>query len=378
MSASAVVQLACELINRPSITPDDCGCQVLLGERLAKLGFSLEPLNFVDTNNLWARRGNSGPVFAFAGHTDVVPAGDLSAWHTPAFTATVQDGNLIGRGAADMKGALAAMIIATERFVSRYPDHRGSIAFLLTSDEEGPFINGTTRVVDTLMARNELIDWCIVGEPSSSAHVGDTIKNGRRGSLSAALTVFGVQGHVAYPDKAKNPIHAALPALAKLSSMQWDHGNAFFPPTSMQLTDVHAGIGASNVIPGQLRANFNFRFSSEVTHAQLKAQVATILDQYQLDYQLEWSLSGEPFLTPSGTLVDAVSDAILHCTGQTTQLSTSGGTSDGRFISKMGGQVIELGVVNSSIHQANEWVKIDDLEKLVDIYEESLKRLLIE
>ncbi|MGL4733898.1 MAG: succinyl-diaminopimelate desuccinylase [Enterovibrio sp.] len=377
MSASAVVQLACELINRPSITPDDCGCQVLLGERLAKLGFSLEPLNFVDTTNLWARRGNSGPVFAFAGHTDVVPAGDLSAWHTPAFTATVQNGNLIGRGAADMKGALAAMIIATERFVSRYPDHRGSIAFLLTSDEEGPFINGTTRVVDTLMARNELIDWCIVGEPSSSAHVGDTIKNGRRGSLSAALTVFGMQGHVAYPDKAKNPIHASLPALAKLSSMQWDHGNAFFPPTSMQLTDVHAGIGASNVIPGQLRANFNFRFSSEVTHAHLKTQVAAILDQYQLDYQLEWLLSGEPFLTSPGTLVDAVSDAILHCTGQTTQLSTSGGTSDGRFISKMGGQVVELGVVNSSIHQANEWVKIDDLEKLVDIYEESLKRLLI-
>lgn len=378
MSASAVVQLACELINRASITPDDCGCQVLLSERLTKLGFSLEPLNFVDTTNLWARRGNSGPVFAFAGHTDVVPAGDLSAWHSPPFTATVQDGNLIGRGAADMKGALAAMIIATERFVSSYPDHRGSIAFLLTSDEEGPFINGTTRVVDTLMARNELIDWCIVGEPSSCAHVGDTIKNGRRGSLSAALTVFGVQGHVAYPGKAKNPIHAALPALTKLASMQWDHGNAFFPPTTMQLTDVHAGIGASNVIPGQMRANFNFRFSSEVTHAQLKKQVAAILDEYQLDYQLEWSLSGEPFLTTSGTLVDAVSDAILHCTGQTTQLSTSGGTSDGRFISKMGGQVIELGVVNSSIHQANEWVKIDDLEKLVDIYEESLKRLLIE
>ncbi|MGL5290564.1 MAG: succinyl-diaminopimelate desuccinylase [Vibrionaceae bacterium] len=377
MTTSAVVQLACDLINRPSITPDDCGCQVLLGERLAKLGFNLESLNFVDTCNLWARRGNSGPVFAFAGHTDVVPAGDLSAWRTPPFTATEQDGNLIGRGAADMKGALAAMMIATERFISAYPDHQGSIAFLLTSDEEGPFINGTTRVVDTLMARNELIDWCIVGEPSSSLHLGDTIKNGRRGSLSAALTVFGIQGHVAYPDKAKNPIHMALPALAKLANMQWDQGNAFFPPTSMQLTDVQAGVGASNVIPGQLHAQFNFRFSSEVTQAQLKTQVAAILDEYQLDYQLEWSLSGEPFLTSPGTLVNAVSDAILHCTGQKTQLSTSGGTSDGRFISKMGGQVVELGVVNSSIHQANEWVKIADLEKLVEIYENILKRLLL-
>ncbi|MGL5334854.1 MAG: succinyl-diaminopimelate desuccinylase [Enterovibrio sp.] len=378
MSSSAVVQLACELINRPSITPDDCGCQVLLSERLAKLGFTLEPLNFADTRNLWARRGNNGPVFAFAGHTDVVPAGDLSAWRTPPFSATVQDGNLIGRGAADMKGELAAMIIATERFVSQYPDHRGSIAFLLTSDEEGPFINGTTRVVDTLMARNELIDWCIVGEPSSSHHVGDTIKNGRRGSLSAKLTVLGVQGHVAYPDKAKNPIHAALPALSKLASMQWDQGNAFFPPTSMQLSDIHAGIGASNVIPGQLHAQFNFRFSSEVTQAQLKARVAAILDEFKLDYQLEWSLSGEPFLTPRGTLVDAVSEAILRGTGQKTQLSTSGGTSDGRFISKMGGQVVELGLVNSSIHQANEWVKIDELEKLVDIYEQILKTLLVE
>ncbi|MDN7138559.1 succinyl-diaminopimelate desuccinylase [Pseudidiomarina sp. 1ASP75-14] len=375
-AAEDILQLAEQLIARPSVTPVDAGCQELLGERLQSAGFELESMVFADTTNLWARRGNEGPVFCFAGHTDVVPAGAEHAWRFPPFTPTRDNGFLFGRGAADMKGSLAAMLIAAERFIRRHPNHRGSIAFLITSDEEGPFINGTPKVVETLEARNEKITWCLVGEPSSTTRLGDVVKNGRRGSLSAELRVFGIQGHVAYPHLAENPVHKAAPALAVLAATEWDQGNASFPPTSFQISNVHAGTGAGNVIPGEFHVSFNFRFSTESTAAQLKQRVIAILDAHQLDYALDWKLNGEPFLTAEGELIKATSAAIHKVTGHETLLSTAGGTSDGRFIAPTGAQVVELGPVNATIHKVNECVEMEHLVQLTDIYEEILEQLL--
>ena len=373
---SDVIELAKELIRRPSVTPLDEGCQTLMGERLAALGFVLEPMVFEDTTNLWARRGSDGPLFCFAGHTDVVPAGPLEKWRTPPFEPTLEEGMLYGRGAADMKGSLAAMVVAVERFVAQHPDHNGSIAFLITSDEEGPFINGTVRVVETLVARNEKITWCIVGEPSSTAQVGDVVKNGRRGSLTGDLLVKGVQGHVAYPHLADNPIHRAAPALAELAAIEWDQGNDFFPPTSFQIANIGGGTGASNVIPGELNVQFNFRFSTESTSEGLKARVESLLARHGLDYELSWTLSGEPFLTDTGALLDAAVAAIDAVNGQRPALLTTGGTSDGRFIAPTGAQVIELGPVNATIHKVNECIKASDLDLLADMYQGVLERLL--
>lgn len=371
-----VTELTKELIARPSVTPLDEGCQTLMAERLAAIGFNIEPMVFEDTTNMWARRGNEGPVFCFAGHTDVVPAGDLSRWHTPPFEPTIIDGYLYGRGAADMKGSLAAMIVATERFVAKYPNHPGSIAFLITSDEEGPFINGTTRVIDTLEARNEKITWALVGEPSSTLKLGDVVKNGRRGSLTANLTVKGVQGHVAYPHLADNPIHKAAPFLAELSQTHWDNGNAFFPPTSMQIANINGGTGASNVIPGALEVMFNFRYSTEVTAEILIERVEALLTAHELDYDIHWTFNGLPFLTGEGPLLDATRHAIRQVTGYDTDPQTTGGTSDGRFIAPTGAKVLELGPVNATIHKVNECVKVDDLEQLALCYEVILEQLL--
>jgi succinyl-diaminopimelate desuccinylase len=349
-----------------------------MGERLAKIGFALESMIFEDTTNLWARRGTEGPLFCFAGHTDVVPSGPLEKWHTPPFEPTVIDGYLHGRGAADMKGSLAAMIIATERFVAAYPNHKGSIAYLITSDEEGPFINGTTRVIDTLEARNEKITWCIVGEPSSTHNCGDVVKNGRRGSLTGDLIIHGHQGHVAYPHLADNPIHKALPALTELSQICWDQGNSFFPPTSMQISNINGGTGASNVIPGELKVQFNFRFSTESSSKGLTERVHALLDAHGLNYELHWTFNGEPFLTDDGALVAAVQQAIEDTVHQATELSTAGGTSDGRFIAPTGAEVIELGPCNATIHKVNECVKIADLEILTDMYFKTMERLLVD
>ncbi|MFQ2026134.1 succinyl-diaminopimelate desuccinylase [Aeromonas veronii] len=373
---SDVIALAKDLIRRPSVTPLDEGCQTLMAERLARIGFVIEPMVFEDTTNLWARRGSEGPLFCFAGHTDVVPAGPLDKWHTPPFEPTIKDGVLYGRGAADMKGSLASMVVAVERFVAEHPDHTGSIAFLITSDEEGPFINGTTRVIDTLEARNEKIRWCIVGEPSSTAVVGDVVKNGRRGSITGDLLVRGVQGHVAYPHLADNPIHKAAPALAELTATVWDEGNAYFPPTSFQIANISAGTGASNVIPGELQVQFNFRFSTELTDMDIRERVEALLDKHGLDYQLSWTLSGQPFLTDTGALLDAAVAAIEAVNGQRPALLTTGGTSDGRFIAPTGAEVIELGPVNTTIHKVNECVKADDLDLLADMYQGVLERLL--
>ena len=376
MSDSTVITLAKDLINRKSVTPEDAGCQDMMQSILSAAGFENESLIFEDTTNLWSRRGTQGPLFCFAGHTDVVPSGPASAWQTPPFVATEKDGYLHGRGAADMKGSLAAMLAATKRFVSDHPDHKGSIAFLITSDEEGPFINGTTRVIDTLEARNEKIDWCIVGEPSSTESVADVVKNGRRGSLTGNLTVKGIQGHVAYPHLARNPVHEAALALSELAQTHWDDGNAFFPPTSFQISNLHAGTGAGNVIPGELSVCFNFRFSTEVTDKQLIERVTTILDNHKLEYTLDWTFNGQPFLTDSGELVEAVQSAITSVTGAAAQLSTAGGTSDGRFIAPTGAQVIELGPVNATIHKIDECVKMRDLETLEEIYYQTMVRLL--
>ncbi len=377
MTDSPVLSLAKALISRPSVTPSDEGCQEIIIKRLSALGFSIEPLVFEDTTNLWARRGTKAPLFVFAGHTDVVPAGDLAKWHSPPFEPRVKGGMLYGRGAADMKGSLAAMLIAVEDFVKANPFHQGSIGFLITSDEEGPFINGTTKVVDTLMARNELIDMCVVGEPSSTEFVGDVVKNGRRGSLTGELTIKGIQGHVAYPHLAKNPIHLALPALTELTQIKWDEGNDFFPPTSFQIPTLIAGEGVSNVIPANCHVQFNFRYSSELTAAEIKAKVQAVLDKHQLNYELNWILSGEPFLTAKGDLLDAVIHAVKTHTQKAPQLLTTGGTSDGRFIAKMGSQVIELGPVNATIHQVNECVRVKDLEILTKMYFTLLERLLL-
>ncbi|GLX76886.1 succinyl-diaminopimelate desuccinylase [Thalassotalea insulae] len=371
-----VIELTKSLISRMSVTPEDAGCQTLLCELLSPYGFNCETMVFEDTTNLWARRGTSGPVFCFAGHTDVVPAGNLELWHSPPFAPTIIDGMLYGRGAADMKGSLAAMVIATEQFVKDFPDHHGSIAFLITSDEEGPFINGTTRVIDTLEARNEKIDYCIVGEPSSSHQIGDIVKNGRRGSISGELAIHGKQGHVAYPEHVKNPIHLAMPALAELSQMHWDHGNDYFPETSFQLSNIQSGTGATNVVPGHLNAWFNLRYSTELTDQQIVDKINAVLTEHQLDYDIKWTFNGQPFITEPGTLVNAVADAITSVTGRETQLSTSGGTSDGRFIAPTGAQVVELGPCNATIHQVNESVSCDDLESLVDIYYQTLVKVL--
>lgn len=373
---SPTLSLACELIARDSTTPADAGCQQLMAERLAACGFRIEPMRFGEVDNLWARRGAQGPVLCFAGHTDVVPTGPLARWDTPPFEPTIRDGMLYGRGAADMKGSLAAMVVAVERFVAEYPSHRGSIAFLITSDEEGPAVDGTVKVVDTLRARQETVDWCIVGEPSSTEQVGDVVKNGRRGSLNARLLIKGKQGHVAYPHLARNPIHLSAPALAELAAESWDEGNAFFPPTSFQISNIHSGTGATNVVPGELEALINFRFSTDSTVESLQARTRAILDRNGLEYQIDWTVSGLPFLTEPGDLLDGVAAAIHQVTGRHTQPSTSGGTSDGRFIATMGTQVVELGPVNATIHQLNECIRADDLNTLTDIYQTTLTRLL--
>ncbi|EOU2462333.1 succinyl-diaminopimelate desuccinylase [Vibrio navarrensis] len=376
MTDSPVLALTKDLISRQSVTPEDAGCQDVMIERLQALGFEIERMVFEDTTNFWARRGSEAPLFAFAGHTDVVPAGKLDQWHTPPFEPTEKDGYLYGRGAADMKGSLAAMVVATERFIAQHPDHKGSIGFLITSDEEGPFINGTVRVVETLMARDENIDMCIVGEPSSTAIVGDVVKNGRRGSITGDLTVKGTQGHVAYPHLADNPVHKSLLAIHELATTEWDQGNEFFPPTSFQIPNVQAGTGASNVIPGEFHVQFNLRFSTELNNDAIVERVTSTLNCYDLNYDLKWTFNGDPFLTDTGALLDAVVAAVDEVNQTKPALLTTGGTSDGRFIARMGGQVVELGPVNATIHKVNECVKIDDLEKLTDMYQKTLEHLL--
>jgi succinyl-diaminopimelate desuccinylase len=374
---SDTLSLTEDLIRRVSITPDDADCQNLLAERLTKLGFEIEHLRFGDTDNLWARRGTQGPVLAFAGHTDVVPTGPVEKWRSNPFEPEIREGLLYGRGAADMKGSIAAFVTACERFVTANPSHSGSIAFLITSDEEGPATDGTVKVIETLEARNEKIDWCIVGEPTSTSKVGDVVKNGRRGSLNGRLTIKGKQGHIAYPHLANNPIHLAVPALTELCDIEWDQGNEDFPPTSFQISNINSGTGATNVIPGTTDVVFNFRYSTEVTHAELQQRVTAVLDSHKLDYDITWELSGKPFRTASGALVDAVKVAVNRITGYNTELSTSGGTSDGRFIAPTGAQVIELGPLNATIHQVDECVSVRDLDTLSDIYQAILAELLV-
>jgi succinyl-diaminopimelate desuccinylase len=369
--------LACELIRRPSVTPADAGCQALMMERLEALGFRTTALRFGEVDNFWAVRGASGPILVFAGHTDVVPTGPMEQWRSPPFEPTLVDGALYGRGAADMKGSLAAMLVACEDFVAAHPDHRGRIGFLITSDEEGDAVDGTVRVMQHLQQQGEHIDWCVVGEPSSSNQLGDMIRNGRRGSLGATLTVRGIQGHIAYPQLADNPIHRALPALQALTAEVWDRGNEFFPPTSMQISNINAGTGASNVIPGSLQLRFNFRFSTEVTEQDLRRRTAAILDAHGLDYELQWALSGQPFLTSRGALVEATVASIGAVTGLVPELSTAGGTSDGRFIAPSGAQVVEVGPINATIHKLNEVVQAADLPRLAAIYQGILQRLLL-
>jgi len=373
---SPTLELSRALIERPSVTPDDQGCQQLLAERLQALGFVIEHLRFDDVDNLWARHGSDAPLFVFAGHTDVVPPGPLDEWVSAPFDPVIKDGYLYGRGAADMKSSIAAMVTACERFIAAHSDHKGSIAFLITSDEEGPSVNGTVKVVEALQARNEQIDWCLVGEPSSKDQTGDTIKNGRRGSLNGVLEIRGQQGHVAYPQLADNPIHRAAPALAELATVEWDAGNEFFPPTTFQISNIKAGSGTENVIPGLLKILFNLRFSTESTAETLRSRIEEILSRHGLDYRITWKLSGAPFLTPAGELVDAARTAIQSTIGLETLLSTTGGTSDGRFIAPTGAQVVELGPVNATIHQTNECVNIAELDKLTVIYEKILKQLL--
>jgi succinyl-diaminopimelate desuccinylase len=373
---SDVLSLTQALIARDSVTPNDAGCLDMIAERLRPLDFHLEFINAGGVTNLWARRGKASPVVCFAGHTDVVPTGPLDKWNSNPFQPEIRDGYLYGRGAADMKTSLAAFVIGIEHFVAAHADHKGSIALLLTSDEEGDAINGTVRVVETLKARDELLDCCIVGEPTSTAKLGDVIKNGRRGSLSGRLIVKGKQGHVAYPHLGRNPVHLAAPALADLTAATWDAGNEYFPPTTFQISNIHAGTGATNVIPGTLEVLFNFRFSTATTVEELKTTVHTILDKHGLEYDLVWNQGGKPFLTPRGSLVEALSGAIKAATGLDTELSTTGGTSDGRFIADICPQVVELGPVNATIHQINECVAVADMEPLAKIYEGTLERLL--
>lgn len=370
------VALAVELLERRSLTPDDAGCHDLIAARLQKLGFHIERHCHNGVDNLWARKGTAHPVVCFAGHTDVVPTGPLEQWHSDPFTPTLRDGRLYARGAADMKASDAAFVTATERFLAAYPNHKGSIAFLFTSDEEGPATDGTVKVVEALKARNELLDYCIVGEPTSAAEFGDTIKNGRRGSLSGTLRVKGVQGHIAYPHLAKNPIHLAAPAIAELADTMWDEGNAYFPPTTWQISNIHGGTGATNVIPGVVEIQFNFRYATASTAEGLMDAMHEILDSHGLDYEIDWNLSGKPFLTPRGTLCNTLSEAIREVTGITPELSTSGGTSDGRFIADICREVVEFGPLNASSHKLDEHVAVEDIERLAAVYEKTLARLL--
>lgn len=375
-SPSETIQLTQALIQRESVTPDDADCQRMMSERLETIGFNSETMVFEDVTNLWARRGDQAPLIAFAGHTDVVPTGPVDNWSQPPYAANIVDGTLYGRGAADMKGSLAAFITACERFVAKHPDHKGSIAYLITSDEEGPATHGTVKVVEALEARNEKMDWCLVGEPSSSKQLGDVIKNGRRGSLNGRLSIKGKQGHVAYPHLADNPIHRANAALSDLANIEWDQGNEFFPATSFQITNINSGTGATNVIPGAVEVLFNFRFSTEVTAELLKAKTEAVFEHHELNYDIDWTLSGQPFLTAAGPLVEAAKVAIKAVTGRDTELSTSGGTSDGRFIAPTGAQVLELGPLNATIHQVDESVSVADLDALSEIYERILVELL--
>ncbi|MFL6548080.1 MAG: succinyl-diaminopimelate desuccinylase [Povalibacter sp.] len=373
---SSALDLTEQLIRRPSVSPEDQGCLQIIATRLEALGFKIEWLNFGPVENLWARHGDSGPVLCFAGHTDVVPTGPREEWATDPFEPTVKDGMLFGRGAADMKSGLAAMITATEHFMERHADHQGTLAFLLTSDEEGPSIDGTRRVMEILEARREKIDWCVVGEPTSTDALGDTIKIGRRGSLSGKLTVHGIQGHVAYPHLADNPVHAVAPALAELAARTWDNGNEFFQPTTFQISNISAGTGAPNVVPGELKARFNIRFSTEQTVEKLQQTITGILDRHKVNYTLEWFVSGLPFFTAPGTLSQAVRQAVHEKTGRTPEMSTTGGTSDGRFIAPTGAQVVELGVINATIHKVNESVRVQDIETLSTTYERVMELLL--
>jgi succinyl-diaminopimelate desuccinylase len=374
----STVQLCCELIRRESLTPRDAGCQALMIERLEKIGFTCIPLPYGEVTNFWAERGTDGPILVFAGHTDVVPTGPVEQWATVPFEPTLIGDTLYGRGTADMKGSLAAMVVACEAFVAEHPDHPGRIGFLITSDEEGPAVDGTVKVMDYLRQQNKTIDWCLVGEPSSSKRLGDTIKNGRRGSLGAKLTIKGTQGHIAYPHLADNPIHKALQALQALTTEEWDTGNEFFPPTSLQISNIHGGTGVTNVIPGELEVQFNFRFSTAVTDAELRDRTEAILTAHGLDYNLAWNLSGQPFLTGSGELIDATVACIREITGLQTELSTAGGTSDGRFIAPTGTQLVELGPINATIHKIDEQVLAADLPRLADIYQAILQRLLVD
>ncbi|MCB1949565.1 succinyl-diaminopimelate desuccinylase [Nitrosomonas sp.] len=371
------LDLARQLIARRSVTPHDNGCQDILAQRLQKIGFQIENLHFGEVDNLWARRGNISPVLCFAGHTDVVPTGPLEQWNNNPFEPEIRDGKLYGRGAADMKSSLAAFITAIEGFVAAHPAHKGSIALLITSDEEGPAIDGTVKVVDTLSARGELLDYCIVGEPTCSQQFGDTIKNGRRGSLSGDLTIKGIQGHIAYPHLAKNPIHLAAPAITELSQTCWDEGNEYFPPTTWHISNINGGTGATNVIPGTVNMLFNFRFSTASTIDSLKSRVQGVLDKYGLEYELTWSLSGKPFLTPKAELANALRESIIQITQVEPQLSTSGGTSDGRFIADICKQVVEFGPRNETIHKLNECVDVADLERLSKIYQLAMEKLLL-
>ena len=373
---TATLELTKQLISRPSVTPDDQDCQKLIAGRLQAIGFEVEHHRFGAVDNLWARRGKQQPLFVFAGHTDVVPPGPVEQWQHDPFTPTISGNTLFGRGAADMKSSIAAMICACEKFIAQNPDHNGSIAFLITSDEEGDAIDGTVKIVELLQQRNENIDWCLVGEPTSTDTVGDVVKNGRRGSLSGTLKITGTQGHIAYPQLADNPIHRLAPALNDLVNEKWDNGNDFFPPTSFQISNINAGTGANNVIPGSVDVLFNLRFSTEITEQQIRNRIEQILDAHGLDYELVWALSGNPFLTSEGRLIDATRAAIKHVRKFDTELSTSGGTSDGRFIAPTGAQVIELGPVNASIHKIDENIGIDELEELTGIYHEILVQLL--
>jgi succinyl-diaminopimelate desuccinylase len=373
---TATLELLKELIRRPSVTPEDSGCQDLLAERLLKLGFKDERLVFADTQNQWLRRGEQGPLLVFLGHTDVVPTGPLAAWSSPPFEPSIRDGKLYGRGAADMKGGIAAFVTALERFLEQHPQHQGSIAIMLTSDEEGIATNGVVKVVEVLQQRQEKIDWCLVGEPSSSQRIGDVIRVGRRGSLNGHLRVIGIQGHVAYPDLADNPIHRLAPALAALTAEVWDNGNAFFPPTRLQVSNINGGAGAENIIPGDVEVLFNLRFSTELNEAVIKQRVHAILDRFDLQYELQWRLSGNPFLTAQGELIDATHAAIKQVCNIETLDDTGGGTSDGRFIAPTGAQVVELGPLNASIHKVNEHIGLEELETLSQVYEQILINLL--
>ncbi|MFV9473529.1 succinyl-diaminopimelate desuccinylase [Advenella sp. RU8] len=372
-----VLALTKDLISRASVTPQDLNCQDLIASHLAPLGFKAEKMRFEEVDNLWLRRGTTSPVLVFAGHTDVVPTGPLEKWDTDPFTPTEKNGILYGRGAADMKSSIAAFVVAAKEFVLAHPDHKGSIALLITSDEEGPSINGTVKVCDALKARHETLDYCIVGEPTSGSQLGDVVKNGRRGSLNGKLIIKGKQGHVAYPHLARNPIHLCAAAIDELVRTEWDQGNEYFPPTTFQISNFHAGTGASNVVPGEASILFNFRFSTASTAESLKNRVHTILTRHGLEYSLDWTLSGEPFLTPRAELCNAIATAILDETGINTELSTTGGTSDGRFIAKICPQVIEFGPINASIHQVNEHIEIDTLEPLKNIYRRTLEHLLL-